>query len=132
MMMMGSFVKFCSWFNIYKKETIRDTMLLPIREQVGLGSPPEPFYNNVSECINKVKVDYKKNELPVFISKMLELIGEQQQEVEKAIRVENIVCTVVALKFPKISDSYTMSHKMRKHHLKRLTMHLSLAYPKNQ
>ena len=63
-------------------------MLLSVCEKVGLGSPPEPFYNNASECINnviKVKVDYKKSELPVFISKMLDLIGEQQQEVEKAI-----------------------------------------------
>ena len=64
---------------------IRDIVLLLVREKAGLGSPPELFYNNASECINviKVKVDYKKNELQVFIYKMLDLIGEQQQEAEK-------------------------------------------------
>jgi len=67
---------------------IHNTRLLPVHEQTGLGSPPEPFYNNDSECINnliKVKVDYKKNELSVFISKILDLIGEEQQEAEKAV-----------------------------------------------
>ena len=35
-------------------DVIRDTMLLPVREEAGLGSPPDPFYTNSSECINNV------------------------------------------------------------------------------
>ena len=41
-------------------------MLLPVREEADLESPPEPFYTNSSECINnvlKVKVDCKCTEL---------------------------------------------------------------------
>ena len=116
----GPFAKFCSWFDIYKKNMIRDTMHLPVREKAGLGSPPEPFYNNASECINnviKVKVDYKKSELPVFISKMLDLIGEQQQEAEKAIVGSgkySLRCS--SLEIPQ-NKWYMMSRDMRKHHL---------------
>ena len=118
----GPLTKFCSWFDVYKKEVIRDTMLLPVREKAGLGSPPEPFYNNASECINnviKVKVDYKKNELPVFISKLLELIGEQQQEAEKAIVGSGkFTMRCSSLEIPQ-NKWYTMSREMRKHHLKK-------------
>ena len=118
-----SFAKFCSWFDVYKKEILRDTMLLPVRERAGLGSPPEPFYNNASECINnviKVKVDYKKNELPMFITKVLDLIGEQQQEVEKAILGSGkygLRCSSL-----EVSQSkwYTLSCEMRKKHIKKL------------
>ena len=39
---------FCSWFHAHKEDVIRDTMLLPIREEASLGSPPEPFYTVVS------------------------------------------------------------------------------------
>lgn len=80
--------EFCSWFTTYIEHIIRDAMLRPVREQAGLGSPPEPFYTNASECINnviKVKVNYRRNELSRFVEKLCELIEEQQQEVEKAV-----------------------------------------------
>lgn len=118
-----SFAKFCSWFDIYKKKIICDTMLLPVREQAGLGSLPEPFYNNASECINnviKVKVDYKKSELPIFIAKVLDLIGEQQQEAEKAILgcgKYNLLCNSLEVCQ---SKWYTLSREMRKQHVKKL------------
>lgn len=63
-------------------------MLLPVREMAGLGSPPEPFYTNSSECINnvlKVKMDYKRNELAKFVEKLHELVDDQRHEVEKAL-----------------------------------------------
>ena len=63
-------------------------MLLPVREEAGLGSPPEPFYTNNSECINnvlKVKVDHKGSELMFCVDKLQQLVLDQQQEVEKAI-----------------------------------------------
>ena len=46
-------------------------MLSPVREEAGLGSPPEPFYTNSSKCINnvlKVKVDYERTELSLFVA----------------------------------------------------------------
>ena len=63
-------------------------MFRPIHEEAGLGSPPVAFYTNASETINatiKAKVQYKRNKLPQFISKLRELASEQQQEVEKAV-----------------------------------------------
>ena len=63
-------------------------MLLPVREKAGLGSPPDPFFTNSSECINfvlKVKLDYKRNEMTVLVNKIRELIEYQQREVEKAL-----------------------------------------------
>ena len=62
---------FCCWFHAHKEDVIRDTMLLPIQEEAGLGSP-EPFYTNSSKCNNsvlKVKVYYKRTQLLIsFIS----------------------------------------------------------------
>lgn len=57
-------------------------MLLPVRERVGLGSPPN------HECINnalKVKMDYKHSELAKFVEKLHERVDDQQHEVEKAL-----------------------------------------------
>ena len=79
---------FCPWFRTNKEIVIRDTMLLPVREEAGMGSPPEPFYTNSSECINnvlKVKVDYKRTELKLFVDNLRQLVEEQQREVEKAV-----------------------------------------------
>ena len=77
--------EFCDWFMKNKVEDIQHTMLHPIREEAGLGSPPEAFYTNASESMNnviKVKVDYKRSELPHFIDKLCALCEEQEREVE--------------------------------------------------
>ena len=42
---------FVQWFVTNKLLVIRDSMLKPIREECGLGCPPEPF-TNASESIN--------------------------------------------------------------------------------
>lgn len=59
---------FCSWFRANKEAVVRNTMPCPVREEAGMGLPPEPFFTNSSECINvlKVEVDYKRTELTVF------------------------------------------------------------------
>ena len=62
-------------------------MLRSVREEAGLGCPPDAFYTNASECINsviKVKVEYK-HELPQFIEKYQQLCEEQEREVERAV-----------------------------------------------
>ena len=79
---------FCLWLSRNKAETIRSSMLRPVREDAGLGSPPQAFYTNASESVNNVikrKVDYKRNDLPHFIQKLKELAQEQDREVERAI-----------------------------------------------
>ena len=61
---------FHQWFMKYEYHIIKDTMLKPIREKAGLGSPPLQFSTNASECVNailKQKVEYKRSKLPVFI-----------------------------------------------------------------
>ena len=53
--------EFCSWLVRNKADTIRHSMLRPIREDSGLGSPPKPFYTNASESVNNIikrKVNY--------------------------------------------------------------------------
>ena len=79
---------FVQWFQRYKSDIIKDSMLRPVREKAGLGAPPIAFTTNASESINamlKRKVDYKRNELPVFLEKVKELIHEQDEEIEKAV-----------------------------------------------
>ena len=46
--------QFCSWLIANKEDVIRDSMLLPVRAKTGLGSPPDHFYTNSSECVNNV------------------------------------------------------------------------------
>ena len=43
---------FIQWFVTNKSQVICDSMLKPIREEYGLGCPPEPFATNASESIN--------------------------------------------------------------------------------
>lgn len=79
---------FHAWFVKYEAAILRDTMIRPVREAAGLGSPPDQFSTNASEAINKVlkvKVDYKRSDLPAFVSKVKELIADQRKELEAAI-----------------------------------------------
>jgi len=79
---------FCKWFLKNKASVVKHTMLRTVREEAGLGSPPDAFYNNASESISsvmKTKVQFKRNELPQFITKLKELVEDQQREVEKAV-----------------------------------------------
>ena len=55
-----------------KRAVISDTMLRNIREDCGLGNPPDIFTTNPSESMNailKQTVDYKKSDLSSFIQK---------------------------------------------------------------
>lgn len=116
---------FINWFNTNKLTVIRDTMLKPIREECGLGSPPEPFTTNASESINamiKHKVHYQRNELPSFVDKMHDITREQQKEVEKAIICRGKYRLKEQYRFLEISESkwFHMSPEQRKKHLSRL------------
>ena len=61
---------FVSWFQTCKVPVIRDSMLKTVREECGLGSPPDLFTTNASETANSIlknRVDYKRSELPEFL-----------------------------------------------------------------
>lgn len=47
-------LQFVDWFQRYASEVIKDCMLQPLREQCQLGSPPDYFYNNRNESMNKL------------------------------------------------------------------------------
>ena len=59
-----------------------------LREDVGLGSPPAPFFTNASESINAVLKEtmlYKKQQQAVFNNKVRKAVENHQHEIEKAI-----------------------------------------------
>ena len=79
---------FYDWFVKCKSKVVEDSMLRSVRQEAGLGDPPEEFTTNACESINAVvksKVEYKKSDLPHFLMQMKELIDEQEKEVERAV-----------------------------------------------
>ena len=78
---------FFNWFLENKLPTVESCMSRPLRESVGLGSPPDPFYTNDVESANRIikrKTDYKASERPEFCKLAKELIEEQANEIEKS------------------------------------------------
>ena len=81
---------------------------------------PSIFTTNASESINallKRKLDYKKQELPVFIEKVKELVSEQKQDVERALINRGklqLRCQYQALGVRE-GDWFTMNSQQRKH-----------------
>ena len=76
------------WFVKYEAALLKDTMIRPVREAAGLGSPPDQFSTNASEAFNKIlkiKVDHKQSDLPAFVNKMNELISDQRNELEAVV-----------------------------------------------
>lgn len=62
--------------------SVKASMLRPVKEQAGLGCPPDAFTTNVSKSVNallKNKVDYKRHELPAFLEKLRQAINEQEK-----------------------------------------------------
>ena len=72
----------------HKAEIFCDHTLRPLREDIGLDSPPRPFYTNDNESVNallKECVAFKKQQWPVFNSKVKKFVDDLQNEMEKAI-----------------------------------------------
>ena len=113
---------FLNWFKTNKVGVIRNTMTRSIREECGLGNPPDIFTTNPSESINallKHKMNYKKSELPTFIEKVKELSREQVKEVERAIINRGKYQLKDEYKFLEIPESkwFNMNLTQRKNHL---------------
>ena len=116
---------FLQWFKTNKVEVICDTMLHPIREECGLGNPPDIFTTNPSESVNallKHKVDYNKSELPIFIQKLKEMVAEQNREVERAVIRRGKYRFRTSYKFLEIEESkwFKMTAQQRTKHLSKV------------
>ena len=80
--------QFHAWFLKNCRDTVARCILRCVREDVGLGSPPEPYYTNEIESKNNIlkqHVGRKAFQLPEFVEHMKELLHEQRKEVEQAV-----------------------------------------------
>ena len=80
--------QFYEWFQEHSLDMIADCMIRPLQEQVGLGSPPAPYYTNDIESKNNILKQHlqrKASQLPEFVESMKALITEQRSEIEKAV-----------------------------------------------
>ena len=116
---------FCEWLLKYKVDVIIHTMLRSVREKAGLGCPPNAFYTNASECMNsviKVKVEYKRSELPEFINKLHDLCEEQEREVERAVLRQGKYRLRPQYRHLEVSESkwFKMTREQRARHLKKV------------
>ena len=116
---------FYEWFVEYKLSAVESSMLRSVRQSAGLGNPPDQFYTNDIESINRVikrKTNYKTSEWPEFCRLAKELVDEQESEIEKA---------VLGIGEYRFDDEYShlevpltkwssMSQNQRKKHLERI------------
>lgn len=85
-------LEFGEWFRRNSVKVIKDSMLRPLREQCQLGSPPDFYYNNGNESMNKVyqkwcKESSGKRQLSMSEAtrEMRALVAQRQMDVEDAI-----------------------------------------------
>ena len=79
---------FHSWFLQYKADIMKSTMLRPVREEAGLGCPPQQFTTNPSEAVNSViknQVGHKPHQLIQFVDHLKAVVDGQYREIERAI-----------------------------------------------
>ena len=115
----ANMTSFVQWFVTNKSHVVCDSMLKPVREECGLGCPPEPFTTNASESINamlKRKLEYKRSELPVFIDKVKELV---QKELERAVIGRGKYQLKKEYQYLQVTESrwFVMTQEQRKTHL---------------
>ena len=80
--------QFFAYFLKHKTSAFKESMIKPVREKAGLGSPPKQYHNNCPECINnviKMKVGRKRSPLDDFSSKMKSLVEDQQNHLIRAV-----------------------------------------------
>ena len=68
---------FLQWFQTYKAPVMWSSMIVQVREECGLGSPPaalQQMHLRQQTTLLKHKVNYKQSELPEFSKKLGELI----------------------------------------------------------
>ena len=78
---------FYGWFCTNYSKVFSENIIQSVRERAGLGKPPQPFYINRSESMNKIikqHVHHKNSALPVFVKHLYTLIEEQNNFMKKA------------------------------------------------
>lgn len=114
------------WFVQYKASTMKSTMIKNVREEAGLGVPPEPFSTNASETVNsiiKAHVLYKSSQLMEFVAKLKEVIDEQEREIERAVIGRGKYEFKEEYSHLKVSEVkwFKMSKEEREAHLKKVS-----------
>ena len=69
---------FAEWFRRNSVGVMKDSMLRPLREQCQLGSPPDFFYNNGNESMNKLYQKWCKESSGERQLDMSEATGEMR------------------------------------------------------
>ena len=80
--------QFYNWFVEHCMESVKETMLKPLRIAARLGNPPLPFYTNEVESQNNVikqQLSYRAQELPKFVESMRKMIENQRKDIERAV-----------------------------------------------
>ena len=116
---------FYDWFTRNKAATILQTMIKPVREEAGLGSPPEAFTTNASETVNSIiksHVSYKPSQLMELTEKLKEAIDEQEREVERAVIGRGKFRFKEEYKHLEVSESkwFKMNPEQRQVHLQKV------------
>ena len=118
---------FTRWFKWYKCDVIIKSLLRPVREQAGLGCPPEHFTTNASESVNallKNKVDHKRSELPDFLKKLKEVISKQDEELSRAVIGKGKYTIRPGFKKLEKTEAqwFSMKEEARKQHLRKVSL----------
>ena len=82
---------FHAWVMKYHSGDLKETMLRPLREAAGLGSPPSSYTTNANESMNahiKQQVNFKANQLHLFCEKMRDLVLAQDKDIECAFTMD--------------------------------------------
>ena len=117
---------FHGWFLQYKADIMKSTMLRPVREEAGLGSPPQQFTTNPSEAVNSViknQVGYKSHQLIEFVDHLKAVVDEQYREVERAIIGRGKYRLKEQYSFLQVSEErwFKMNGKQRLDHVRRVS-----------
>jgi len=65
------------WFSTYHAEDVHNSMIVPVQEKAGLGSPPAHYTTNGNESFNNVikqAIQYKEKNWDQFCDEMLALV----------------------------------------------------------
>ena len=113
---------FYDWFCQYKVSIVQEIMLKFVREEAGLGCPPQPFTTNASETTNfilKNKLDYKSHQLLEFVEKLKQLIDDQEKEIEKAVVQRGKYRFIPEYKYLEVPEDhwYKMTPQQQQKHL---------------
>ena len=99
---------------------MQNHMLLSLCKEVGLGSP-QPYYQNNSECMNKVikdQMNYRENELPEFLEKVTSIALRHETLLRKAVARTGEWELLPGFRFLERPDWFQMSPEQRDAHMK--------------